>query len=148
MPLAQPQKRPKPLKKKEVLVIEQGNRAAASAALTNAANVAIYRGSPYHRTRQSPMGSSADRSWPDASKCDPRWTREAALRALRRSIRDGQVSASWIGSFPRLVWTLADGVLYEARLSNSVLGEYHAYPLEDKREWPQKLLNPLPLTLA
>lgn len=147
MRLAKPQRRPRPQKRKEVLVITSKNRAAISAALNNAANVAIYRGSPYHRTRQSPMGSSADRSWPDASKCDLRWTRETAVRALRRSIRDGQVSASWIGSFPRLVWTLADGVLYEARLSNSVLGEYHAYPLEDQREWPQKL-RPVVLTLA
>jgi hypothetical protein len=84
------------------------------------------------------MGSSADRPWPDASKCDPRWTREAAVRALRRAIQDGHVSASWIDGFPRLVWILIDGVLYEARLSNSVLGEYHAYPLEDQREWPKE----------
>jgi hypothetical protein len=119
-----------------------------SLALKNAADVAIYRGSPYHRTRQSRMGSSADRAWPDASKCDRRWTQETATRVLRGSIRDGQVSASWIGRFPKLVWTLVDDVLYEARLSNRVLGEYHAYPLEDKREWPQNLRPPLPLTLA
>jgi hypothetical protein len=138
MPLAKPQRRPKPAKRKEVIAITSKNRAAVSVALTKAASAAIYRGSPYHRTRQSPMGSSADRLWPDASKCDPKWTREAAVRALRRAIQDGNVSASWIGSFPRLVWILAEGVLYEARLSNSVLGEYHAYPLEDQREWPSK----------
>src|SRR5262245_25354045 len=38
--------------------------------------------------------------------------------------------------FPRLVWHLQDETLYEARLSNRELGEYHGYPLEDRCEWP------------
>jgi hypothetical protein len=85
------------------------------------------------------MGSSVDRLWPDASKCDPRWTRELATRALRSAISDWHVSAAWNGDFPRMVWCFSGGILYEARLSNSGLGEYHAYPLEDEREWPKEM---------
>jgi len=137
MPLKKPPRRTrKPRNKKRVLVVASENRAAASALLTKASQSAVYKGSPYHRVRGSKMGASADRQWPDASKCDPNLTRETATRVLRAAIRDGQVSAAWRDGFPRMVWAMIDGVLYEARLSNSTQGEYHAYPLEDQREWP------------
>lgn len=32
--------------------------------------------------------------------------------------------------WPEYVWAVDDGVVYEARLSNSVLGEYHGYPMK------------------
>jgi hypothetical protein len=88
------------------------------------------------------MGSKTERRWPDASKCDPDWTRDDATRALRTAIADGTVSATWQSGFPRFVWYQDEGNLYEARLSNSGLGEYHAYPLEDQREWPKELRKP------
>ena len=80
----------------------------------------------------------ATRRWPHASKCPPKWDRDAATRALREATRAGRVSAEWDANFPRFVWHLdVEGeTLYEARLSNRELGEYHAYPLEDPREWP------------
>jgi hypothetical protein len=123
-----------------MFVITRHNQAAASALFIKASNACRYAGSPYHRRRDSMMGgATADRTWPDASKCPPFWTREAATRALKEAIRIGQVSADWQNGFPRFAWIRHDDVLYEARLSNSGLGEYHAYPLEDAREWPKQL---------
>ena len=139
MALKKPARRKRPPKGKQILVITAQNRETASVLLNNAAATARYTGSPYHRVRGSKMGSIADRQWPDASKCDPKWTRESATRALKRAIQDCHVSADWVNGFPRMVWYLDEGVLYEARLSNSGLGEYHAYPLEDVREWPTDL---------
>jgi hypothetical protein len=82
------------------------------------------------------MGMPVGRRWPHASKCPPIWDRASATRALREGLRAGRVSADWDGGFPKFVWHLEDETLYEARLSNRELGEYHAYPLEDRREWP------------
>jgi hypothetical protein len=81
-------------------------------------------------------GAPASRRWPHASKCPPHWDQPSATRALRESLRAGRVSTDWYGNFPRFVWHLEGETLYEARLSNRELGEYHAYPLEDRREWP------------
>src|SRR5208282_1369956 len=140
MPIRKPIRRSRRQpKRKEMLVITAQNRAEASVKLTRAADNAQYLGSPYHRLRGSIMGAVTDRQWPDANKCPLTWTRESATRALRRAIRDGYVSAAWEGEFPRLAWILVDEILYEARLSNSAAGEYHAYPLEDRREWPKEL---------
>jgi hypothetical protein len=113
------------------------------AAVEEAASRARYVSSPYHRSARSRMGGMAARRWPTASKCSPEWTVETATRALREAIRSGLISESWRGGFPALVWHLEGDVLYEARLSNSGRGEYHAYPLEDKREWPAPLRNRL-----
>ncbi len=149
MPIQKPTRRTRRQpKRKEMLVITAQNRAEVSARLRNAADNAQYLGSPYHRVRGSKIGSVTDRQWPDASKCPPNWTRESATRTLRRAIRDGQVSVAWQGAFPRMAWILVDEILYEARLSNNAAGEYHAYPLEDKREWPKELRQLLPPNLA
>jgi hypothetical protein len=122
-----------------MLVIDAGNRAAAVPALQRAAERAEYRSSPYHRTAGSPMGTPVARRWPHASKCPPIWDRQSATRALREGLRAGRVSAAWEGGFPKHVWHLDGETLYEARLSNRELGEYHAYPLEDRREWPARI---------
>jgi hypothetical protein len=144
MALQKPQRQlaPRQPKKKEMFAITPSNRTEVAALLKSAAERAQYTGSPYHRTAGSKMGSKTDRRWPDASKCDPDWTRDVATGSLRRAIADGTVSRAWQNGFPRLVWYLHEGVLYEARLSNSVSGEYHAYPLEDQREWPKELRRP------
>jgi hypothetical protein len=139
MVLSKPRRRTPSPKIKQLLTVTAHNREAVSRLLTNAAATARYAGSPYHRVRGSKMGSSVDRLWPDASKCDPRWTRELANRALKSAIQDCHVSAAWVSGFPRMVWCFNDGILYEARLSNSGSGEYHAYPLEDEREWPKEM---------
>lgn len=108
--------------------------------LKAAAGTASYGGSPHHRPANSKMGSSAPpRRYPYASKCDPSWDKPSATNALREAMRAGRVSKAWEGHFPRYAWHLMGTVLYEARLTNQATGEYHAYPLEDKREWPTNL---------
>src|SRR5690606_9826605 len=102
------------------------------ARLREAATTAWYGGSAYHRPAGSKMGPPAARRHPHASKCDPRWTKDMATQALREAIRAGRVSMAWDGTFPRYAWHQEDAALYEARLTNSQSGEYHAYPLEDK----------------
>jgi hypothetical protein len=83
------------------------------------------------------MGRSSSRRWPIASKCPPVWTQQEATRVLRQSIIAGYV-CTWNGNdFPLFVWYRDDEILYEARLSNRTSGEYHGYPLEDRREWPK-----------
>jgi hypothetical protein len=41
------------------------------------------------------------------------------------------MSAALEGDFPRYVWKRVGGRVYEARLSNSGLGQYKGYPIED-----------------
>ena len=106
--------------------------------IRHAAETARYAGSPYHRLANSKMGRPAGRRWPAASKCEPDWTQENATNALRSAIRAGMVSSDWKNGYPVLAWHRKGDVLYEARLSNSGLGEYHAYPLESPLEWPDK----------
>lgn len=105
--------------------------------LKQVAEQARYVPSPYHKVPNSPMGPAAQRRWPHASKCDASWTLVLANRALKDAIIAGQVSTEWRGAFPRYVWHMQDGIVYEGFLSNEVEGAYHAYPLEDSREWPK-----------
>jgi hypothetical protein len=107
--------------------------------LSAAAEGARYSGSPYHRPPGSLIGPSRHRLFPQASKCDIKWTLEGANRALKNAIHSGQVSADWDGGFPRWVWIRDGHTLYEARLSNRGNGEYHAYPLNEEREWPVEM---------
>jgi hypothetical protein len=122
-------------KPKELLTVT----AETAAFLRHAAENARYVGSPYHRPPGSPMGQAVSRRYPHASKCAPDWTLVSATGALREAIRAGRVSAAWQGRFPKHVWHLREDVLYECRLSNRELGEYHGYPLEDRREWPKNI---------
>ena len=130
-----PNKARKTPRKRELLVITS----ASAERLRVAAETARYAGSPYHRLPSSKMGKPSGRNWPTASKCDPEWTFESATNALRTAIRAGTVSAKWEGQYPCFAWHLVGDVLYEARLSNREKGEYHAYPLESKLEWPNGL---------
>jgi hypothetical protein len=136
MALSKPARRPQPSpKKREMLNIT----AAMRPILRKAGTEARYVGSPYHRLANSRIGRPTTRKWATTSKCDPDWTLETATRALREAILAGSASARWKNGFPCLAWHREGEVLYEARLSNSGLGEYHAYPLEDIREWPANI---------
>jgi hypothetical protein len=115
-------------------LLDRANLAAYNLASVSAQ--ARYVSSPYHRPPGSKMGQPASRRWPAASKCDPEWTLSDANAALKQAIRAGYISSQWEGRFPRYVWHLEGETVYEARLSNRDAGEYHAYPLQDKREWP------------
>lgn len=130
------------LKKRELLVLTGSNQNVYMPKLKEAGQRAVYAGSPYHRAAMSSLGGAPTaRRWPHASKCPPVWNQGSTTHALREYIRAGRVSADWDeeATFPRLVWHKDGETLYEARLSNRELGEYHAYPLEDRREWPANI---------
>lgn len=108
----------------------------AEADRQNIANRASYVGSPEHKDAPSFAGHPKPRS--DASVCDRALTRRKATitRWLKRAIRKGTVSAAREGGFPRFVWYMDNGIVYEARLVNREQGHYKGYPLEPD-EWPK-----------
>jgi hypothetical protein len=142
MPLVRPVQRPARARNrqrtKELLDLGAADRKVI-AALRMAAERAVYESYAYHRPHDSRMGRPATRRYPHASKCESHWEQQTATAALREALREGRVSAAWDGVFPRFAWQFNGDVLYEARLSNRESGAYHAYPLEDKREWPTQL---------
>lgn len=140
MALEKPKRRAKREGKKEVRKDPRPND------LAKAAERAHYVGSPYHKLPGAEMGPPATRRWPHASKCERTWTRESATRALKEAIRAGLVSEEWRGEFPRYVWHVTKEAVYEGILSNQDGGDYHAYPLEDERQWPKGL--PLPSRIS
>jgi hypothetical protein len=97
-----------------------------------------YTGNPIHKTYPSPAGPPAYRA--DEAKCDPfareRWP--MLLDALRTAIRAGCVS-SFRGAFPFRAWVWINGVLHEARLTNEGTGDYHGFPINDPRQYPEPL---------
>lgn len=96
--------------------------------LRKCAEAARYVGSPEHKTYPSFAGPAHRRS--DATKCPPHLKDAAVITAwLRAEIARGNVSAHFEEEFPRYVWAFRDGSWFEARLTNSGLGEYKGYPL-------------------
>ena len=95
-----------------------------------------YTGSPKHKTYQSPAGAPAQRA--DAAKCarfsEANWPRLGV--ALRMAIREGCVS-SFRGAFPYRAWVWINDVLHEARLTNKDVGDYHGFPIDDPRQYPE-----------
>lgn len=123
-----------------MLELDERTAEAAHRLCQKAAAGAKYVSSPYHRNPKSKLGmGKVDRRFPAASTCHQYWTLQSATAALKSAINDIQVSKAWEQGFPKLVWYFDGETLYEARLTNSQLGEYKAYPLEQKREWPTKL---------
>jgi hypothetical protein len=76
----------------------------------------------------------------DEAKCDEyaaeQWPR--LVDVLRQAIRAGCVS-DFRGTFPERVWAWINGVLQEARLTNQSTGEYHGFPVNDPRQYPEPL---------
>jgi hypothetical protein len=76
----------------------------------------------------------------DEAKCDhyaeQQWPR--LLDVLRRAIRGGCVS-NFRGPFPERAWAWINGVLHEARLTNEGTGDYHGFPINDKRQYPEPI---------
>jgi hypothetical protein len=104
---------------------------------------AAYIGSAEHKSHPSPAGPPKLRR-NDASACDPRYVERgsdpvsftpAPTTALRAAIATSQTS-ELVGRFPKYVWGVLDGVLYEARLVNHEAGTYKAYALKDDSELP------------
>lgn len=95
-------------------------------ALAGKANYVI---SPEHKDYLTSAGPGKLRS--DASACPRGLDFEEVEGWLRNAIRKGNVSAACDGEFPRYAWAKVGGRVYEARLSNSGLGSYKGYPIQD-----------------
>lgn len=109
-----------------------------------------YVGSSEHKPHPSPAGPPKLRH-NDASACDPRYINRdadpiaytpAPTSALRAAIAAEQTS-EFVGPFPKYVWGVLDGELYEARLVNHEVGTYKAYALKNDGEVPEDPLGRL-----
>lgn len=94
-----------------------------------------YTGNPVHKTYQSPVGRPALRA--DKTKCNQYAEKDwpKLLCALRKAIRAGCVSG-FRGEFPQRAWVWINSVLHEARLTNEGSGDYHGFPINDSRQYP------------
>lgn len=97
--------------------------------LETLASKVSYTISPEHKDYLTNAGPGKLRS--DATACPRDVDRDRAEGWLRDAIKAGDVSAALEGVFPRYVWTRVDDKVFEARLSNSGLGSYKGYPIED-----------------
>lgn len=102
----------------------------------------VYVGSGEHKTIKGYAGDLNPRG--DAEKCPPGFSgteeqRKIVEESLQDAIKKGQVSSYLENGFPRFVWcnSLGDNLVYEARLTNRVKGEYKGYPRSDMQKIPQ-----------
>lgn len=56
-------------------------------------------------------------------------TKAEAQKLLRAGANLGLISQNCLSIWPENVWMVYNDIVYEARLQNSVAGEYHGYPL-------------------
>lgn len=98
--------------------------------LADLAEKVTYVVSPEHKDYLTSAGPGRLRS--DASACPRGLDFDDVLQWLRDAVREGQLSAQVEGDFPRYAWRRVEGQIYEARLSNSVLGQYKGYPIQDE----------------
>lgn len=99
------------------------------------AEQASYILTPEHKDYLTAAGPGKLRS--DATAC-PRGLDFAEVESwLKETIEAGNVSADTENDFPRYAWARIRGRVYEARLSNSGLGQYKGYPIHDHEapEW-------------
>jgi hypothetical protein len=103
--------------------------------LTELAAQATYIPYAVHKIHHVPGTAPSRRS--DATPCPIEVTLAEAQTWLRDAITVGDVGGSWDGKpYPRYVWTRIEERVFEARLSNQELGQYHGYPI-DRQEWPK-----------
>jgi len=94
--------------------------------LEEAAEKATYDPSPYHCP--GPKGQPPKRRAKPASRCPRAWSEQEIIGAIRNALREGHVSPSWDGEFPRYAYHRDGSFLYAAR--GCAGGVYHAYALE------------------
>lgn len=106
--------------------------------LANAAATATYVGSPEHKDTPSFAGRLRPRA--NATICDVEFKgkQDELTTLIRQGIQAGNVSAYWENKYPRYVWCLHNGDVYEARLTNQGKGEYKGFKL-DPDDWPKEL---------
>ena len=103
--------------------------------LEQMAQDARYRPSPYHKSDPAAWGLSGPSQYrPDKTVCEGSGITccRDATELLKSGIRCGMVSKQKRGNWPQNVWAVdAEGIVYEAQLTNPGLVEYHGYPMKD-----------------
>jgi hypothetical protein len=79
----------------------------------------------------------------DATLCPPDLEGQGDMLTswLRKAIQLGHVGGLIEGVFPRYVWYWDGYRMFEGRLPNHILGEYHGYPIEANQA-PAGLIPP------
>jgi hypothetical protein len=80
-----------------------------------------------HKDYMTSAGPGRLRS--DASACPRGLDLSKVTEWLRTAFRNGYLSADTEGDLPRYAWLRVGEQVYEARLSNSGLGQYKGYPI-------------------
>jgi len=108
-----------------------------------------YLGSGKHKNYPSPNNAWVPNLQPGASKCDHfapgHW--QLLEKTLKDAIAAGCVQFAPGESYPSRVWAFVNDILHEARRTNPDQGEYHAFPLLNKSQYPidrQNLLKGAP----
>ena len=99
--------------------------------LQRMAERARYSPSPYHKARPSNTVGATPR--PDKTVCGRLALPDCrdAADLLKAGILRGMISTQLRRGWPQNVWAVDDaGIVYEAQLGNSELGEYHGYPMK------------------
>ena len=91
-----------------------------------------YTGNPQHKRDPGDFNltpPAAPRA--NATLCDDAhiFERKTAIKLLKDGARKGLVDGRKGEGFPYLIWTVRDGVAFEAQLENADRGEYHGYPM-------------------
>ncbi len=105
-----------------------------------------YGGNPEHKLHPNDYGLQPPTSpRPGKSLCDAerQFPKADAERILAEGVRRGLVSVRMRGDWPQNVWSVDDGVPFEAQLENAGRGIYHGYPMPEEdifreiviREW-------------
>jgi hypothetical protein len=115
-------RRHRPRKDERLLPGQQTDLAAMAGKVT-------YVISAEHKDYLTSAGPGNLRS--DASACPRGLNFDEVTEWLREAVREGAVSAALEGEFPRYAWRRVGNQVYEARLSNSGLGQYKGYPIEE-----------------
>ena len=133
--MKRPQRRTKVRQKKELAAAGVWPRED----LARMAKAARYVSSEYHKAM--PDGQSVPKHRPDKTVCPrPSDRRSSAFQLLKGGFRRGMVSGVQRDGWPRVVWAVADGVAYEAILSNQGSGEYHGYPMKARSHFTRHIL--------
>jgi hypothetical protein len=96
------------------------------------AKAASYGGNPEHKLHPNDYGLHPPASpRPGKSLCDAEkaFPKADAEHLLAEGLRRGLVSDRMRGDWPQNVWSVNDGVPFEAQLENPSSGVYHGYPM-------------------
>ncbi len=96
-------------------------------------NKATYEGSPYHKRNAGDFGLTPPAApRPDATLCDEAnvHSLKAAKKLFEKGIERELVSkATTHGGYPKQIWIVDDGEVFEAMHGGSHDGCYHGYPI-------------------